>query len=613
MKRTFAQRASAIKRKYPNHTRSNMERETMMEELQSLADEQERMKESMAVPDSVQFKMGGKTNTYANGGPAVKKYNSSPQLKKSASLEDKATYLYQIQGHSPGPAREQAKRDIASGLTTADDIDNLIAEEETRNELVSSGYSEFDADSKISEMKATSEDFIKAANELKERHNIFKTVVEGGDRVDVDFPGSEDPTGLIERQAIADEVEKGNTSPGSVAGEEIEKNIASDIQRPLTTKGALEVGDAALFDSYLSPIQPTKYQDPTTQTTVGPYNGPDKTTVEVGENPREIGTMMPQAVMDWSLGIRDRVNEEIVKQFGINNDYVDLYGYDFGGGQFRQSPSGAGGSWGDASLPVPDYLVNREEMLVTPERSTFQDDRLNERGVGTVSTSPSATGALLPDPAGAIDMTTPEARGKVALPQETKYPSRIGQFLGNNSENLMALAGGIAPIATNLANRRSLRDPSLIEPEIYRPSIKSTWYDPAGMDAILSNQLASARTSLANRGGNTDDYLTSLRSVNFDNAIARGTAQIEGQKINMQEQARIDALLSDANKVNATSLTQARIDQAQRQDNVDSLRRDYLTGVGENVHGVFSDISDAMLAKKLAPLMGKKETLDAIK
>ncbi|RKX64181.1 MAG: hypothetical protein DRP42_06800, partial [Tenericutes bacterium] len=175
-----------------------------------------------------------------------------------------------------------------------------------------------------------------------------------------------------------------------------------------------------------------------------------------------------------------------------------------------------------------------------------------------------------------------------------------------------ALAGGIAPILTNLANRKSLKDPSLIKPEVYQPSIKSKWYDADPMDAILSNQLASARASLSSRGGDSGSYLEGLRALSFDSATARGGAQIQGQKLNMAEQSRIDMLLSDANKVNSGNLTQARIDQAQRQDNVDSLRRDYLTGVGDNISGIFGDISSAMLAKELAPLYGQQTTLDAV-
>jgi flagellum-specific peptidoglycan hydrolase FlgJ len=202
----------------------------------------------------------------------------------------------------------------------------------------------------------------------------------------------------------------------------------------------------------------------------------------------------------------------------------------------------------------------------------------------------------------------PTALGKAASRVGTALQG-VGDWAGRNDYKLAALAGAIPSIATNVMNRRSLKNPALLEPEIVRPSVKARWYDRSGMDAILSNQLASARTSLANRGGNVDDYLTSLRAVNFDGATARGQAEVEGQKINMAEQARVDAAISRANEMNAQNLTQARIDQAQRQDNVDAQRREYLTGIGQNVSGVFSDISDAMLAERLAPMYGNQAAL----
>jgi len=124
---------------------------------------------------------------------------------------------------------------------------------------------------------------------------------------------------------------------------------------------------------------------------------------------------------------------------------------------------------------------------------------------------------------------------------------------------------------------------------------------------------ASANYKLASGTGDFDSMLKGMRTINDTVGSKMGSIMQEGQKLNMGEQARIDSILSEAAKYNAEKNTVADIDLVTRQDNVDTLRRGYKTGIGENVGGIFNDLSASMLAKKLGTIKGKINRLNSSK
>jgi hypothetical protein len=668
MKRTFAERAKRIQGKYPNHTRSRMERESMMEELQALADEQEAYKSDNGITNE--------TNTFRKGGDV-----ENP-------LVSKAIEFNKLLGYDEDTAKLKAMDEFKRGWLTHDYLDKSIREEVVNQKLSEAETKELNK--KLEMLKAPVEGAELTIQEDKDKVYEDRITMAEGTKPEIraDDPhrkymesrGGTTPAPKKEKKGKTQEelnteyldpmlgYEKylrGTASPGQALSPYTPLPEGVNPYADMWTARGLgvdNIGSNPMIE-YERYLRGTTHPSGTTQSGVigpprmDPYGdmwkgrGGDYTASPLPTNPYQDmwnqrpgtegpgaspGTMGPPTEDPYAhmwakrgQGGTVTPTEATPPKLFESNPYLDMW---------DKRATGEDYSSGSSPNIPPSYTPFTDEQVYAIVGAMDDNDPMKKQ---IQQMNPSARGAFM----AAHHMTMPEYNEEVSLdlgadilPQGTvedigfeeealvdedltlveKYKADQARKaarkealskIGDNSELLMAGAAAIPRIASNVRNLRSIADPSLIQPEIVRPSVKARWYDRGPMDAILSNQLASARTSLANRGGNVDDYLTSLRAVNFDGATARGQAEIEGQRINMAEQARIDSAVTRAGELNAQNLTQARIDQAQRQDNVDAQRRDYRSAIGENIGGVFDTISNAMLAKKVGAEQDKLATL----
>jgi hypothetical protein len=205
------------------------------------------------------------------------------------------------------------------------------------------------------------------------------------------------------------------------------------------------------------------------------------------------------------------------------------------------------------------------------------------------------------------EVKKPLPKAKVTLWDKIRYG-----VLDENSENYMAALSGLTQVAGNLINKNRVGDPKKIEPAMYTPSVKPTFFDSTPVEARLNQMLASSSYGIMNKSSDMGNYITALRTVANDTSEVMGQQMMEGQKLNMGEQGRIDAMVSDAGKINTEASNQAMIDWEQRKDYAAQLKRDYSAGAWENVGGIFETISNYELAKKLGPLYKQVATLEAL-
>lgn len=182
-----------------------------------------------------------------------------------------------------------------------------------------------------------------------------------------------------------------------------------------------------------------------------------------------------------------------------------------------------------------------------------------------------------------------------------------------NPENYFNALSGAAAIGTNYANYKSIEMPDKITPQMYNPSIKPTFFDSAAIEAGIDNQFSTAAYGLTNKSSDINNYLAGLKQLQSAAGEGLSTAMLEGQKLNMGEQGRIDALVSDSMKFNTENMNAADIDWEQRKDNARQLKRDYRAGIGDAAGGIFKDIADSKLALKLGSMYELMAKINGVK
>ena len=160
-----------------------------------------------------------------------------------------------------------------------------------------------------------------------------------------------------------------------------------------------------------------------------------------------------------------------------------------------------------------------------------------------------------------------------------------GKWLGDNQEMIGLAGSAIAPIASKLIARNSIDDARRIDPTEYIPSVNSKWFDSTPMETQFQQNNATAINSMANSTGDFDSLMKGAINSTYSTNMAMGQGMMEGQKLNMTENARIDSLISEATKYNAGMNSQADIDQVSRQDNIDQIKRGYTVGIGDDLGG----------------------------
>lgn len=217
-----------------------------------------------------------------------------------------------------------------------------------------------------------------------------------------------------------------------------------------------------------------------------------------------------------------------------------------------------------------------------------------------------------PEPMGARTeaeiLTKPEyADASLNLGQKLKVD------MMDNPENYLNALSGITTAATNVANLASIDDARRVQPAHYNPSVKATFYDSAPMQSMINQNMASMNYAIGQKGGDFDSYTEALMKGQSQGQAAIAAAELEGQKINMGEQGRIDKTVSQANLINTQADNEASQAFHQEEIDVDQLRREYRTGIGQNIAGISKDLADNALSKKAGKEYEKLAKLLALK
>ena len=179
---------------------------------------------------------------------------------------------------------------------------------------------------------------------------------------------------------------------------------------------------------------------------------------------------------------------------------------------------------------------------------------------------------------------------------------KAGMWAKDNQEMIGLAGSAVAPIMTSLINRRNLGEAERIDPTQYTPSLKSTWFNSAPMETAFGQNFATTADAMRSSTGDFSSLVKGLTQSNYNTNLAMGQTMMEGQKLNMAEQARIDSTMSDALKYNAGMNSQADIDQVVRQDNLDRAYRGYTSDIGTSVGNVFTAVAQSARAKEIEKL-----------
>ena len=597
--KTFAKRAEAIKKRYPNHAVSKRDHSSMMMELQGLADEQEAMKASMTPPTpvpgkSTQMEMsagssgGNYLNTFALGGPTDTTGNPPTSNEDFAAWRDAIDALEQVYIDSGISAEEAATmasdhegataQEIATVQTEFESMLTASVEGETLTGV--GGNTSGEVAPKMSQEESD-------ALYKQESEKVFE---EQRTKV-VDDYIEQISTSKYDFLAYLDYNRKSVLGKG-VAEEMVELNpLSNDI---------LNNPDITNYDKhYLVQVMDKAYYNRRRGETL---TAEELRNADLKENAWENDGLhkLAKDVYDKRWGVLPKHPAYSTIQ-NLRKEYDPQLPVNTLEGKKLHPITGE-------DLPPIDEEKSLTKKEVVPERRGEASYSLDSKGIPNTD---NGGDPLATDIAGyGPDVVETSSVGRAEVPVNTA--AQEPGFLSNNSDMIMAGASAIPSIVANVSNLNNLQDPNVVTPEMVKTSVNSRFYDPRGMQDILANNFASSRNDLAQRGGNTDDYVAALNKLNLSSAQAQGQAEIEGQRINQTEQARIDTAVSRTNEINTASVNQANIDQAQREDFVDSQRRDYVSAIGTNVGGIFSDISDSMLAKKLAPMYGQKATLENV-
>jgi hypothetical protein len=193
------------------------------------------------------------------------------------------------------------------------------------------------------------------------------------------------------------------------------------------------------------------------------------------------------------------------------------------------------------------------------------------------------------------------------------FMRNVKSDIGENPENYANVAAGLSPAVTNYINMKKVGDASRVDPIHEKPVIKPTFFNNEPIQAKLNQGMASASYNLSKQGGDFDNFSKSLMEVNNATNLASGMAEVEGQKINMSQQNLYDKILTDANKTNTAADNQANVDFHQEQIDKNQLKSDYRAGIGQNIGGIFKDIADYNMGKKVGAWTEKWEKIKGIK
>lgn len=178
----------------------------------------------------------------------------------------------------------------------------------------------------------------------------------------------------------------------------------------------------------------------------------------------------------------------------------------------------------------------------------------------------------------------------------------------SSQEGIGDIGSAAAPIISNLIAMNNVKGAKRVAPHVDRArmSINPTWYDSSTIETNYRQNMATGINNLRENTGDFDSFLRGISTINYSTNQAIGQANLEGQKLNILEQARIDKILNDNETKYTDTLnvleTQADKDYYAAQVREAKDKREYINAMGSSLGNVFSDISDAALAKRLGLL-----------
>ena len=606
--KTFADRASAIMKKYPNHKRSTVDHDSMIDELKVLSQEQEQEKQARMPQEQQEQPMAGQTQ-FATGGYADTDPIKGLSMRDARMIQRLSEYSQAEM--SKGLGGSQTGRDKVKSLLSAGPIDERADWEALLEKIQRSDIPDNQKD------------------QVFELYNKYSGK-DPYDRVFFDEPtkapeigvGGDKDKEYIDSLSLQKERDIQDGVTGQSAGL---APLESDYTDRLFMENQLESSAPDLattpYDQRKSPednIGPIRNDMVPTNNDSSLFDGSYTDSIFNNSNTKTAADFTTTDLPDTSLYTPP---QEAPKIKGVPSegtppgpgepgysDIVPQSGYEAGQGRYStvKDPDSGGESTTGTTDTVEDIIEDPNSEI---ESKTETDE---DFAIRQASKIPDRTAIIPTEEYKEREDTVYDEKTGTYTQGKKGFFGKIGQSMKDNPEDYYNVLAGLTPAITNFRNLKDVRDPSRVTPKAYRPSIKPTWFDSLPIEERIQQGTASSVYGLGERGTDADSYIKGLRMINQDAQSNLGLNMMEGQKLNMAEQRRIDTLLSDANKYNTGNENQANIDFHQEVLDTDQLKRDYVAGIGDNVGGIFKDIADSKLAKKVGEQAEKLAKINGV-
>lgn len=317
-------------------------------------------------------------------------------------------------------------------------------------------------------------------------------------------------------------------------------------------------------------------------------------------------SLMNEAMDIGDYGKMDKANAVLNKALGYDTQSMTPYKtldslrnmYDFPGikplDDYRKVEYKNGGKMYADGGSTP----YREQQFLN---ALYGDERTRAEGV-TESGAGNASNSIMPA----------ESQGSNQSFMDRLGSSLKGVLSGDVAQSIGTLAPALTAMSTNLAQANNIYDPTLIRPERVTPYINPNYFDINPAIQQANNQMATMNYNLTNQGTDFANKANALNKINQGTLSATGNMMLEGQRVNMAEDARMAQAINRADEINTANLNQAYLYQDAAQGQADQMRRTYRGAAMASLMGGMEDLQYQNLAKQGAPYLEALAKLKAI-
>ena len=165
--------------------------------------------------------------------------------------------------------------------------------------------------------------------------------------------------------------------------------------------------------------------------------------------------------------------------------------------------------------------------------------------------------------------------------------NRFRDWLGKNKDTMFNVASGASVLASNISNLKGVEDPKRIEPARYTPSQHPRFFDSLPIQKGIQQNFSTTAYNLGENITDADTYMQALNKAGYNASLALTDVDAKEQMQNMAVQQEVDRNVIASQVYNTDEYNQSFKDQALRQDNVDAIKRGYVSALGSNASGMF--------------------------